>query len=63
MLNRFGESGQPCLVADFSGLLITLSSSPFKLMLWLAVYCLNYGASQIFFAYNDKDSSSYQVAL
>ena len=33
--NRYGKSGQPCLVPDFSG--ITLSFSPFKLM--LAMYC------------------------
>ena len=30
-LNRHGESGQPCLFPDFSG--IVLSFSPFKLML------------------------------
>ena len=31
MLKRYGESGQPYLVPDFSG--ITLSFSPFNLML------------------------------
>ncbi|KAL6049424.1 hypothetical protein STEG23_009502 [Scotinomys teguina] len=31
ILNRNGESGQPCLMCDFSG--IALSSSPFSLML------------------------------
>ncbi|KAL6035631.1 hypothetical protein STEG23_036467 [Scotinomys teguina] len=30
ILNRYGESGQPCLVPDFSG--IALSFSPFNLM-------------------------------
>ena len=30
ILNRYGESGQPCLVPGFSG--VALSSSPFKLM-------------------------------
>ncbi|KAL6038546.1 hypothetical protein STEG23_023205, partial [Scotinomys teguina] len=29
--NKYGESGQPCLVPDFSG--IALSFSPFNLML------------------------------
>jgi hypothetical protein len=31
LLNRWGESGQPCLVPDFSG--IASSFSPFSLML------------------------------
>ncbi|KAL6058923.1 hypothetical protein STEG23_022111, partial [Scotinomys teguina] len=31
ILNEYGESGQPCLVPDFSG--IALSFSPFNLML------------------------------
>ena len=31
ILHRYGESGQPCLIPDFSG--ITLSFSPFSLML------------------------------
>jgi hypothetical protein len=31
ILNRWGESGQPCLVPDFSG--IASSFSPFSLML------------------------------
>ena len=35
MLKRYGESGQPCLVPDFSGMV--LSFSPFNLM--LAVSC------------------------
>ncbi|KAL6033161.1 hypothetical protein STEG23_007564 [Scotinomys teguina] len=30
ILNKYGESGQPCLVPDFSG--IALSFSPFNLM-------------------------------
>ena len=41
ILNKCGESGEPCLVADFCG--IALSFSPFKLMLAiLAVNCLYY---------------------
>ena len=31
IMNRYGESGQPCLVPDFSG--IPVSFSPFSLML------------------------------
>ncbi|KAL6093036.1 hypothetical protein STEG23_031348, partial [Scotinomys teguina] len=37
ILNRYGESGQPCLVPDLSG--IALSFSPFNLM--FAVGLLN----------------------
>ncbi|KAL6030756.1 hypothetical protein STEG23_010256 [Scotinomys teguina] len=37
ILNKYGESGQPCLVPDFRG--IALSFSPFNLMF---VYMVNY---------------------
>jgi hypothetical protein len=35
ILNRYGESGQPCLVPHFNG--ISLSFSPFKLMLAMSL--------------------------
>jgi hypothetical protein len=37
-LNRYGDSGQPCLVLDFSG--IALSFSPFNLMLVIGLLLL-----------------------
>jgi hypothetical protein len=39
MLNRYGESGHPCLILDFSGSASIMS--PFNLILALvfAVYC------------------------
>ena len=46
MLDRYGESGQPCLVPDFSG--IASSFSPFSLMLatgllYIAFTLFSYG--------------------
>ena len=35
ILNRFSESGQPCVFHDFSGM--ALSLSPFKLLLALSL--------------------------
>ena len=41
ILNRYGESGQPCLHPDFSG--IASSFSPFlDVGYWFAVYCFYY---------------------
>jgi len=43
ILNKWGESGQPFLDPDFSG--IALSFSPFHLILvsyWFAIYCFYY---------------------
>ena len=39
LVNRYGESGQPCLVPDFSG--VALSFSPFSLKLTVACYILS----------------------
>ena len=36
ILKRYGESGQPCLVPDFSGM--ALSFSPFNLMLTVGLF-------------------------
>jgi hypothetical protein len=52
VLNREGESGQPCLVPDFSG--IALGFSPFSLMLatvllYIALLCLGMALEVLIF--------------
>jgi hypothetical protein len=42
ILNRQRESGQPCLVPDFSRIASSFSSEEFYVGYWLAVYCFYY---------------------